>query len=353
VQGDDAGEALLIDPALPETEGFAAWLAACGYPVRGVLLTHRHVAGQGGNGALPQLALGAPVGIELAGASQAGQAAGMRDATGAPPQQRQHAGEAGSSASGPGMQRQQQRQQLLPVYLHPADAAHIQAVGTAFATSGGTFSDPCQAVDAVQSGSTASDNASAADAASESLLQRAGLQCINLPGHTEGSVIARWPAHGGVLFVGDCGMGPALPDAASGRLMLERPPHDFSDNDGRLRQSWRSLLARAGLLPVGLQEQGQAAAGEMSGAPKVSGKPGPASEQASAAATAAGRAQPAQAAQAAPPAQPAGILGAFATVAPLHGAVATGCTEHALAHGLLPPLLRPELTPSFSAALNA
>lgn len=83
----------------------------------------------------------------------------------------------------------------VPVMLHPSDAAHDEA-----RESGIDFVDP--------TGST--------------LLEKAGLECIHVPGHTAGSIMLYLAEQGGILLAGDAAVGPG-PEQNPDEPVLQRP----------------------------------------------------------------------------------------------------------------------------------
>lgn len=105
----------------------------------------------------------------------------------------------------------------VPVYLHRADAAHPHA-----RNKGIPYSDPMGVDD---------------------VLSAFGVEAMDFPGHTEGHVLLRWSAHGGVLFTGNSA-------AAEADGALARPPAAFSHDDELLRRMWAGYhLPTATLCP--------------------------------------------------------------------------------------------------------
>ena len=129
----EGGATLWVDAAFPQVLPAVARAAADGYRPAGLLLTHRHVAAN---------ARAVRAFVEAFGG---------------------------------------------PVFLHPADAAHPQAV--AAARQGGVrYEDP----------------------ATSDVLRAAGVEVIAFPGHTEGSVLLYRAADGGTLLTGDAAMGTTV-----------------------------------------------------------------------------------------------------------------------------------------------
>ncbi|NUQ76621.1 MAG: MBL fold metallo-hydrolase [Polyangiaceae bacterium] len=111
-----------------------------------------------------------------------------------------------------------------PILLHPLDAerASLNIPGT-------QFSDPSDAP----------------------VLSELGLDVTHFPGHTAGSVLLYWRAHGGVMLTGDSAMGPSLDEDRAGSKMAFRPPRSFNDDDELLRASWAAFdRPAASLLPL-------------------------------------------------------------------------------------------------------
>jgi glyoxylase-like metal-dependent hydrolase (beta-lactamase superfamily II) len=71
------------------------------------------------------------------------------------------------------------------------------------------------------------------------LLQKFGIETWIFPGHTDNHLMIYWKNHGGVLFIGDSGVGPRLIDKSSSYV---RPPYNFSNNDELLRENWIKFL---------------------------------------------------------------------------------------------------------------
>ncbi len=104
----------------------------------------------------------------------------------------------------------------VPVYLHPADADHPQA-----RNKGIPFRDPTTP---------------------DALLDEFGVSAVHFPGHTDGHVLLRWSAHGGVVFAGNCATGEGEADG------LSRPPAAFSHDDEQLRRGWAGFALQAASL---------------------------------------------------------------------------------------------------------
>lgn len=112
----------------------------------------------------------------------------------------------------------------IPVFLHPLDAAHPRARAAEI-----RFHDPMDSA----------------------LLSGLGVEVDHFPGHTAGHVLLRWRAHGGILFVGDCALGPTMRQARAGVERIVRPHLSVSDDDAQLRRSWESFDKPAeSLLPL-------------------------------------------------------------------------------------------------------
>ena len=101
----------------------------------------------------------------------------------------------------------------LPILLHPDDASHPEAK-----RAGTEFGNPVE----------------------NEVLQVAGLEVIHFPGHTEGSIMLYWPSHGGVLFAGDCAVGPG-PRQNPEPPRLERSPGPTEAMTERLAEQWRAF----------------------------------------------------------------------------------------------------------------
>ena len=97
------------------------------------------------------------------------------------------------------------------ILLHPEDAAHPEAK-----QAGVDFGDPM----------------------TNEVLKEAGLEPIHFPGHTAGSVMLYWAAHGGVLLAGDCAVGPG-PRQDQKPPHLERSPGPTEAMTERLAEQWR------------------------------------------------------------------------------------------------------------------
>ena len=160
-----AGGAVLVDAPFADLLPALAALADAGHPPAALVLTHRHVA------------------------AQADALADVLRAAGG-----------------------------IPVYLHPADAAHPQ--GAAAARRWGVrFADPL------------AEPGLAAGAAWDA-------EVLAFPGHTAGHVALYRAAAGGVLVTGDAAMGPSVAEAAAGRAGVVRPPVTLSEDDGAIRRAW-------------------------------------------------------------------------------------------------------------------
>ena len=101
----------------------------------------------------------------------------------------------------------------LPILLHPEDASHPEATRL-----GVEFGDP----------------------ANSEVLNEAGLEVLHFPGHTAGSVMLYWPAHGGVLLAGDCAVGPG-PRQDQEPPRLERSPGPTEAMTEHLAEQWRTF----------------------------------------------------------------------------------------------------------------
>ena len=101
----------------------------------------------------------------------------------------------------------------LPILLHPDDASHPEAK-----RSGVDFGDPMD----------------------DEVLKESGLEVIHFPGHTAGSVMLLWSAHGGVLLAGDCAVGPG-PRQDQEPPRLERSPGPTETMTEQLAEQWRTF----------------------------------------------------------------------------------------------------------------
>lgn len=104
----------------------------------------------------------------------------------------------------------------IPVYLHPADALHLQSRG-----AGLEYQDPMAA----------------------GFDEDFGAEVIHFPGHTEGHVML-YRAHDGLLVTGDSAMGPTAPQALRGIARVIRPPASFSASDAHIRAGWERFDRR-------------------------------------------------------------------------------------------------------------
>jgi glyoxylase-like metal-dependent hydrolase (beta-lactamase superfamily II) len=113
----------------------------------------------------------------------------------------------------------------LPIFLHPLDAAQPQAMAAQV-----RYHDPTggERFDAL------------------------GVEVTLFPGHSPGSVVVYWRAHGGVLFTGDAAVGPRRSERLLGSSVLVRPPPSLSWDDSALRRRWEEEEARplATVLPL-------------------------------------------------------------------------------------------------------
>ena len=73
-----------------------------------------------------------------------------------------------------------------------------------------------------QSHDDAAGKAEYADPTCDPVLAETGLEAIHMPGHTAGSVMLYSQLNGGILFAGDCAVGPG-PQQANGSPFLQRP----------------------------------------------------------------------------------------------------------------------------------
>ena len=151
--------AVLVDAAFADTVPDAALVATWGVPLVALVLTHRHLV---------------PQAHDLDGIA---------------------------------------RRLDIPVFLHPADAAHPQA------GRGRAYHDP-------------TDSA---------VLAAAGVEVVPFPGHTAGHVALYLAAEGGALLAGDAAMSIADPDAPPDGRTLVRPPAAFNVDDGQLRAGWMAF----------------------------------------------------------------------------------------------------------------
>ena len=75
------------------------------------------------------------------------------------------------------------------------------------------------------------------------LLKEAGLEVIHFPGHTPGSVMLLWSAHGGVLLAGDSAVAPG-PRQDQEPPRLERPLGPNQEMTDALAERWRNFDRR-------------------------------------------------------------------------------------------------------------
>jgi glyoxylase-like metal-dependent hydrolase (beta-lactamase superfamily II) len=188
-----AGGAVLVDAPFADLLPALTALADAGHPPAALVLTHRHVA------------------------AQADALADVARAWGG-----------------------------IPVYLHPADAAHPQGA-TAARRWGVRFADPLA--------EPALANARAWDA-----------EALAFPGHTAGHVVLYRRAAGGVLVAGDAAMGSSVAEAAAGRTGAVRPPVTLSEDDDAIRRAWARFDRP---LAVVAPYHGQPLAGPAAGAAAV------------------------------------------------------------------------------------
>lgn len=99
----------------------------------------------------------------------------------------------------------------VPIFLHPIEADHPRA-----REAGVTFQDPTRSA----------------------ALLALGVEVTHFPGHTAGSIVLTWGAHGGVLFTGDAALGPRSRDHRAGLDLVIRPPLSLNEDDAELRRSW-------------------------------------------------------------------------------------------------------------------
>ena len=116
----------------------------------------------------------------------------------------------------------------VPVFLHPADAAHEEA-----ASAGIEFADPMHS----------------------DLLGGAGITAMHVPGHTAGSVMLWIEDAGGVLLAGDCAVGPGPEqggDDPDHEPRLQRPKMD-EEAERAFIPAWHAAVAShpvAAILPL-------------------------------------------------------------------------------------------------------
>jgi len=149
--------ALLFDTGAEELLPLIDQLRSQGFAPRGLVLSHRHIAGLGG--AAPIIS----------------------------------------------------REYGVPVFLHPVDARHPQAMGAGIA-----YEDPV----------------------GHPLITAFGAEVVPLPGHPAGSIGLYLPAGGGTLLAGDAAMGPSAVQTKNGVEYLIRPPVMMNVNDAALRAHW-------------------------------------------------------------------------------------------------------------------
>lgn len=112
-----------------------------------------------------------------------------------------------------------------PILLHPADQKLPRA-----AKAGVGFMDP----------------------RSDSALKAAGLDVIEMPFHTPGSIMLHTDRNRGMLFAGDCAVGPG-PKQNPEPARLERPQVDSDEMDAAFREQWLSLKSQrlmSSILPL-------------------------------------------------------------------------------------------------------
>ena len=112
-----------------------------------------------------------------------------------------------------------------PILLHPADAALPRSN-----KAGVAFMDPRKS----------------------EVLKRAGLDVIEMPFHTPGSIMLHTNRNRGVLFAGDSAVGPG-PKQAPDPARLERPRVDTEELDAAFREQWTVLKAQrliSSILPL-------------------------------------------------------------------------------------------------------
>ena len=148
--------ALLFDTGAEELLPLIEQLRSQGLALRGLVLSHRHIAGLGG--AVPIIS----------------------------------------------------REYGVPVFLHPLDASHPQAMAAGIA-----YEDPV----------------------GHPLMTAFGVEVVHLPGHTAGSIGLYLP-DGGTLLTGDAAMGPTAVQTENGVEYLIRPPVMMNVNDAQLRAQW-------------------------------------------------------------------------------------------------------------------
>jgi glyoxylase-like metal-dependent hydrolase (beta-lactamase superfamily II) len=149
--------ALLFDTGAEELLPLIDQLRSQGFSPRGLVLSHRHIAGAGG--AVPMIP----------------------------------------------------REYGVPVFLHPFDARHPQAMAAGIA-----YEDPV----------------------GHPLMTAFGVEVVHLPGHTAGSIGLYLPDKGGTLLAGDAAMGPSAVQTKNGVEYLIRPPVMMNVNDAELRTQW-------------------------------------------------------------------------------------------------------------------
>jgi glyoxylase-like metal-dependent hydrolase (beta-lactamase superfamily II) len=149
--------ALLFDTGAEELLPMINQLRSQGFTPRGLVLSHRHIAGAGG--AVPIIP----------------------------------------------------REYRVPVFLHPIDARHPQAMAVGIA-----YEDPV----------------------GHPLMTAFGVEVVLLPGHTAGSIGLYLPDGGGTLLAGDAAMGPTAVQTENGVEYLIRPPVTMNVNDAELRAQW-------------------------------------------------------------------------------------------------------------------
>jgi glyoxylase-like metal-dependent hydrolase (beta-lactamase superfamily II) len=101
----------------------------------------------------------------------------------------------------------------VPVFLHPLDARHPQAMGNGIA-----YEDPV----------------------GHPLMTAFGVEVVHLPGHTAGSIGLYLPERE-TLLAGDAAMGPTAVQTENGIECLIRPPVMMNVNDAQLRTQWREF----------------------------------------------------------------------------------------------------------------
>jgi glyoxylase-like metal-dependent hydrolase (beta-lactamase superfamily II) len=101
----------------------------------------------------------------------------------------------------------------VPVVLHPADASRQEA-----RRSGVEFSDPL----------------------GSETLSEAGMEMVQFPGHTEGSIMLYSGNHGGFLLAGDSAVGPG-PRQEQDPPRLIRPPATTGETEEGVKERWRAF----------------------------------------------------------------------------------------------------------------